>query len=267
MVIEPKNDFLTGFGAIKKFKSFCHNHGEQEFIQIFDNPAECQVCQNERLQKETEQAQKDFVKNLKQQAMIDNGIVEKTNLSDWQYDENQLERQHQLLINLENYAKSFCHQSPNILLIGNTGTGKTHLCNGVAKMIFQKLYKVGKSPARITKTANITRRIKDSWGDKSKLGEHEILAELADIDFLVLDDLGDGDSVGGDGGANDRLRFGQLIDSRYQKAPTVITTNMSMPKVKEFLGDRAWDRFSQNMIFIECNWQSYRQRIANVQNW
>lgn len=257
-----------GLSFIKNFTAECPKHGKQNFVQIFDNPPECQACQQERFAREDKKRSHRVLNDLKANAMLDNHIDPTKDLMAWQFDNTQLERQKQLIANLTQYAQTFNRQSPNILMLGGTGTGKTHLCNGVAKIIFDRLYALdNKSPAKLLKTANITRQIKDSWGDKSKPFEEMILGELAKLDFLVLDDLGDGDSVGGESGANDRLRFGQLIDARYQKAPTIITTNLNMEQVAEFLGDRAWDRFGQNMIIINCNWQSYRQRTQQVAQW
>lgn len=258
---------LQGLDFIKYFDDLCPNHGKQNFVQIFDNAPECVICQQARLARQDKERELATLNEIKQGAMRACNIDPAKDLTAWQFDDTQLDRQQKLIANLTQYANNFNQQSPNILLIGSTGTGKTHICNGLAKIVFNHLYDPKKPIAKVIKTAEITRQVKDGWGDKSKPTEHDILTALAKLDFLVLDDLGDADCGNGETGANDRLRFGQLIDARYQKAPTVITTNLNLGAVKAFLGDRAWDRFSQNMIVIECNWQSYRQRTRQVAQW
>lgn len=182
---------------------------------------------------------------------------------DWVFDDTQQARQATILANLKGYLDTLGKTSPNILLTGATGTGKSLLCNAMG------LYFYDKHPNRFChfeKTSRLTQRIKATWGDASK-SEWDILEQLSKVSLLLLDDLGDGDALGAEGGANDRARFGQLIDARYQKRPTVITTNLTTTDTARFLGDRAWDRFIQNVVFIECNWQNYRQKTARMVSW
>ena len=184
---------------------------------------------------------------------------------DWGFDDTQKARQARLLENLQGYAQTINRQSPNILITGGTGTGKTLLCNALGVQTFAN-YRAGVTPCYLEKTASITRRVKETWNRPDK-SEQDILRYLASVQLLILDDLGDGDSVGGDNGANDRARFGQLINDRYEKRPTIITTNLTIDNVAKFVGDRAWDRFSQNFVLIECNWGSFRQKTAHAVSW
>ncbi len=246
---------------IKNYQDFCPNHGNTNFVQVLDNPPECQLCQMARHKKEDEARAKQVYQKMIAGKMRDCGINDK-DLSAWVIDDAQKERQTVLIENIKAYAEFLTDKSPNILLIGNTGTGKTLISNHIAKVVFSKSRKV-----QLIKTSAITRQIKDSWSNKSLPSEQSILNKLAKLDLLILDDLGDGDIANGEMGNSDRLRFGQLIDLRYQKRPTIITTNLTSDNVARFLGDRAWDRFAQNLIIIECNWQSYRQKTANIQSW
>lgn len=252
---------------IQYSKGDCPKHGTVDFVQVRDKKPECIHCQKERFDAEGAETTKKIVENARLTAMANCGIQTNKTLDDWQFDENHIERQKKLINNLLGYAHNFRADAPNLLFIGGTGTGKTLLCSGVGRIVFDKKYNLSNDPVRLVKTANITKQVKESWNDKSKPSEKDILSMYAKTQLLILDDLGDGDSVGGESGVNDRLRFGQLIDARYQKAPTIITTNMLVPEIKQFLGDRAWDRFSQNMVVIEFKWLSYRQKTQQVFEW
>lgn len=247
--------------VVKTHKDFCPKHGTTDFTQVFDGEPQCQLCLVEKHNRENEQQRQHLLEQAILGKMRSSGITDK-DLSAWVIDDKQKERQTVLIENIKAYAEFLTDKSPNILLIGNTGTGKTLISNHIAKTVFNQSRKV-----KLIKTSAITRQVKDGWNDRSLPSEQQILGKLADVDLLVLDDLGDGDIANGEMGNSDRLRLGQLIDMRYQRKPTVITTNMTVNDVASFLGDRAWDRFAQNLIVIECNWQSYRQKTANIQSW
>jgi len=77
---------------------------------------------------------------------------------------------------------------------------------------------------------------------------------------LIIDDLG-----AGDGHDKDRARIAQIIALRYNRAPTIITTNMDIKSLREYLGDRAWDRLQQNLLVTHCDWGSYRAKTSDIQ--
>ena len=262
-------DINTVRNSLKKFISVCPQHGETEFMQIMDFPPKCCQCsvidQKREQQRQSEQAQRERMLA----AMANCGINPIANGFDaWVYDASQAERQARIIKNLGVYIKSFDHSKPNILLYGSTGAGKTMLANALARAVFKNQYNQGSyKPAKLIRSAEITRLCKEHWTDKTKPTEQMILGELKAFDLLVIDDLGDGDTTGNV--ANDRSRLGDLIDGRYLQKPTVITTNMDVDQVKIFMGDRAWDRFQQNLIMIKCDWASYRQKagVAMLGEW
>ena len=79
--------------------------------------------------------------------------------------------------------------------------------------------------------------------------------------LLVIDDLGENDTSGNaEWAKRDRERLSEILDNRYQSMPTIITSNMTVDQVEQFLGDRAFDRLQERLVIIRCDWESHRQQ-------
>lgn len=51
----------------------------------------------------------------------------------------------------------------------------------------------------------------------------------------------------------------EVIDRRYREMmPTILLTNQSKTGLKDFLGERAFDRLTENAKWIVFDWPSYR---------
>ena len=96
------------------------------------------------------------------------------------------------------------------------------------------------------------------WGNY-QMSEHDYIKELVANKLLIIDDLG-----AGDGYIKDRERIAQIVTLRHKRAPTMITTNMDINGLREYLGDRAWDRLQQNLLVMSCDWESYRAKTADI---
>ena len=82
-----------------------------------------------------------------------------------------------------------------------------------------------------------------------------------DKPLLVIDDLGENDTSGNaEWAKRDRERLSEILDNRYQSMPTIITSNMTVDQVEQFLGDRAFDRLQERLVIIRCDWESHRQQ-------
>ena len=237
----------------KDVKAECDQHGLTDHYQVARMNPVCKQC---------EAAQKE--KAAKENA-------------------DEIERQQKIIDTLQNIAEKIKvvgvdgrnGKIPNIMLVGGTGSGKTMLANALAKLVYRKAaaldvsknvdaYQSGRSCAQMITSRDITDQAKATWSTYGD-SEHQLIERLSNMELLIIDDLGDSDTASNEAmAATDRGRVGQIINKRYQKRPTVITTNLTPDQVVDHLGDRAWDRLQENLIIIQCDWASYRQSVAKV---
>lgn len=255
--------------SFQTYKGLCPTHGEVDFSQVMNLPAFCTKCLADDHKREQERHDKQRHHERRLASMAANGINTYAKGFDaWEYDATQQARQEKILKNLTGYAINFKLHNPNLLLIGGTGSGKTLLSNALARAVYKRQFDKGAHyPAKFVRSSAIVRAYKEHWNDRSKPTEQMIINSLAQFDLLVIDDLGDNDTTGNPDA--DRGRLGELINARYQRKPTVITTNLNVEQCKQFMGDRAWDRFQEKLIIVRCDWASYRQKagVAQVDEW
>lgn len=140
----------------------------------------------------------------------------------------------------------------NLLLVGRTGTGKTHLGSSILKNIliedWEAVYVTSADLAE--DIAGAFRRTGDS--------EDEAIKRYVKKDLLIVDEYG----------LHDRAeKRPQLLESvhkvlltRYDEMkPTVLISNLSLAEVREDLGDRLWSRFQHDDLdVVECDWVDAR---------
>lgn len=127
----------------------------------------------------------------------------------------------------------------NLLLIGPTGTGKSHLATGIVKLLNEK-WMLSKSIGFIP-SFKLAQREMDSWNDKD-ICNRNIYEEFAELDFLVIDDFGFDD-------AGRKMEIIQkILFLRHENGkPTVITSNLLKEECFELMGDRTKSRFCGNL--------------------
>lgn len=258
--------------VFKKVLANCEKHGNVVHTQVNDNRLNCSLCTKEQQEQAQIAEAKQQAKERFQRFMQDNGIdLYAKGFDDWQFDNKQQVRQETILATLKRYAENFNSSLPNILLFGGTGSGKTMLSNAIARQVFIKNYKYSydvfadKNPSHLVTSSSINIQTRATWKSGSQETEQELLNRFASYPLLVIDDLGDNDTAGNVDMANaDRNRIAQIISKRYQNHPTIITTNLEQSQVTAFLGNRAWDRFQENLIVIKCDWDSYRKSVAKM---
>lgn len=133
----------------------------------------------------------------------------------------------------KNYAKNFAKKRENLLLIGKTGTGKTHISTAIAREVITLGYDVIYDSAQ-----NI---VSDFEADKfrSGYGQQEPRSEkYLECDLLIIDDLGTEFSS----------QFTvsclyNLINSRRNKGmATIISTNLTAEELARKYEDRIYSR-------------------------
>ena len=95
------------------------------------------------------------------------------------------ERARYALARTKKYAESFGPQSGNLLLIGPTGLGKTHLSTSVARTVIERGYDVVYEPIQNILADFEYDRFKSGYGETQSRSERYLACEL-----LIIDDLG-----------------------------------------------------------------------------
>ena len=263
-----------GATVIRELMTDCPVHGQTEHREI-SGKVDCLQCSEDKRLKNNEDRLK--IDRINMRALMIS-VMEKKGVSaslgrfsDWQYESAKSNEQRAKIAELQQYSKSISVNSPNVVIFGRTGTGKTMLVNAMA--INHYLVKEKSLPSdfnsynqqdfydhtcQLITSFDIGAQARAHWGNY-QVSEYDYLQELAANELLIIDDLG-----AGDGHDKDRERIAQVIALRYNRAPTVITTNMDITGLRDFLGDRAWDRLQQNLIVLECDWISHRAKIADI---
>lgn len=165
----------------------------------------------------------------------------------------------------KHYAANYSKGHANILLTGNTGTGKTKLaCLIVNEIVRQRYY--AQMTVAFKRSGQIQHEIKATWDKTSSDSAATYIERLSRSTALIIDEVGEGDTSAVDKWADkDREQLSAIIDRRYQlRLPTIITTNMTEKEFYDHMGDRASDRLRQNIVQIPCVWPSYRVLTGRV---
>lgn len=153
--------------------------------------------------------------------------------------------------------KEMKEKNIGILLMGNTGVGKSHISFMIANEIMTKYM----SPVIAISTIELINKIYDSYSKYGEQGETEIIRSLQNADLLVLDDIG-AESKSRNG--KEKQIIYNLIDSRLRDGkPMILTTNLNTNQLREKLKsedmvERTYDRLIAMCSKIEIEGNSRR---------
>ena len=153
---------------------------------------------------------------------------------DWySYDSKIKERMKVNLATAKNYVRDFAKKQDNLLLIGTTGTGKTHISTAIARELIHQGYDVIYDSTQNIISDFEADRFRNNYGREENKSE-----KYLDCRLLIIDDLG--------------IEFSNqftlstlytLLNARQNKGlATIISTNLSYDELKNKYEDRIFSR-------------------------
>jgi DNA replication protein DnaC len=137
----------------------------------------------------------------------------------------------------------------NLIMVGRTGTGKTHLACAVARNVLET-----RKYARYVTSEDMANEIANAWS-RADDNEASAVHRFTEYDLLILDEYGLHDRH------ENRLQLvHKVLYARYDAGkPTMLISNMTAAELQKDLGDRLWSRFQHDgLVVVECNWADQR---------
>jgi len=149
---------------------------------------------------------------------------------------------------------AYLDQRESIILIGNAGTGKTHLATALGVQACGQGRKV-----RFWRVTELITHLIEAREERQLL---HLKNQLAKLDLLILDELGyvPASKLGAE------LLF-DIISTAYERTSLIVTTNLPFENWTEVLGSErltgaTLDRLTHRCNILEASGESYRLRDA-----
>ena len=249
------------FGIVSKELAVCAEHGE--YAAIFrkgnETPTGCPACADARQREHDAEAQKAmFAKHAAERmerklgaALIPARFRDRTFESYIATEPKQVKALTICRDYAENFAEHF-KAGRCLLLLGNVGTGKTHLATAIANHIMRATT----ATAVYRTVGGILQHIKGSYDRESEYSEADAFAAYTKPSLLIIDEVG----------ATKPSEFElaslfNIINGRYEEQlPTVVISNLPAGELSGALGERCVDRLREGGgIAVGFDWQSARR--------
>lgn len=139
-----------------------------------------------------------------------------------------------------------------LLLLGDLGTGKTHLAVAILRGFKSGLF---------IKQSELLRRLRATYRDKAAV---DPVDEAQDAACLVLDEVGLSP-----GGRDELPMLHDILDHRHgNQKPTIITGNVAFDELSQIIGERMADRLRESCFAIlNFGGASYRPEARKRYFW
>ena len=151
----------------------------------------------------------------------------------------------------------FIKNKENVILVGSSGTGKTHLAIALGLKALNKDYSV-----HFSTVSDLLHSLYVSKADNSY---HKKLKQLLNYDLLILDELGFKQLP-----KYSSDDFFNIISKRYENKSTIITTNKPIDEWNDIFDEEVLtkaivDRIMHHVFLLNIKGKSYRMKKFNKQ--
>jgi DNA replication protein DnaC len=156
---------------------------------------------------------------------------------------------------------SFVAKKQGVILAGSSGTGKSHISKALLLIGCQKMYR-----CRYTSAADMLKTLMSGLPDSTLDQKLKIYTRP---EILLIDEVGF-DRLEQESARNASLFF-KIIDARYGKSSTLMTTNVDFKDLGDYLGDPVIttaivDRMVHRSIIINIEGPSWRMHCSKQIN-
>lgn len=138
------------------------------------------------------------------------------------------------------FAESFNGNGYGLLMLGDTGLGKTHLSLAIANAVIKSGYSVV-----YNSTPELMRQLDKEFFGRS---DTDTMQLITNCDLLILDDLGAETK-------SDRYisMLYEIINARQNRQiPMIVNSNLAVEEIKNRYQDRIWSRLFSLRVLLFC---------------
>jgi len=195
--------------------------------------------------------QRGIERRIREARFRDSGTLESF---DWKFNQKAIDR-----ARIEDLASGqFVHRGENLVKVGQSGVGKSHLIQGIGRRCCELGYRV-----RYTTSADLVTDLARSRADDTLTKR---LRYYGRVDLLIIDEFGFEKLERTDCPQAANLLY-KVIEARYPDKSTALVTNVDFESWSDYLGDPPLamaflDRVVDGAIILKIEGESYRAHRA-----
>lgn len=214
----------------------------------------CPLCASEREAQERAKQEQERAKAA-ERAWLLTGVPERFRRASFENYETETPGQKRALETVSRYVAAFDslrRQGTSLMLLGNTGTGKTHLACAAVVAVNRAGHR-----ALYCDLFGMLQRIKATYRPRAEETEEQAIERFVAPALLVIDEVGV--QYGSD---TERTLTHRVLDLRYMAMkPTIVAGNVDLEGLALYLGERAVSRLHEaNGLVVQFDWEDRRKR-------
>ena len=140
-----------------------------------------------------------------------------------------------------------CGEFKSLVMIGNAGTGKTHLACAIIR----------EAGGKYRTAPDIVEEMRRAKSFSANETEADIIQYYGHVTLLVIDEIGRGIAA-----TDEKYMLYQILNARYNtRKPTVLISNFTKADFLQYIGVAAADRLVESAEVWELNGESYRREL------